>query len=142
MKLSRKTILAGTLLVALPIANAAEGPFEYSANVALTSDYVWRGYTQTDEGFATQGGFDINHETGIYVGTWGSNVKFLEDNTVEPSDRADVELDLYLGYGGELDHGVSYDVQVTRYMYPGSGSDLNYSIGNIKNEKIWPAIQK
>jgi len=126
MKLSGKTVLAGTLLLTLPIAHAAEGPFELSANVALTSDYVWRGYTQTDEGWATQGGFDIKHETGIYVGTWGSNVKFLEDNTVKPEDRADLELDLYLGYAGDLDYGLSYDVKAIRYMYPGAGSDLNY----------------
>ncbi|RKZ46085.1 MAG: hypothetical protein DRR16_20820 [Candidatus Parabeggiatoa sp. nov. 3] len=126
MKLSGKTLLAGTLLATLPIAHAAEGPFEYSANVALTSDSVWRGYTQTDEGWATQGGFDINHETGIYVGAWGSNVKLLEGNTVKPKDRADLELDLYLGYAGELTHGLSYDIKAIRYMYPRAGSDLNY----------------
>ena len=131
MKLSCKTTVAtGVLLASLPTVQAAaeEGPFEFSANVALTSDYVWRGFTQTDDGIAIQGGFDISHETGFYLGTWGSNVKFLEDETVKPEDRAHVELDLYIGFGNELGNGFSYDVKAGHYMYPGAGSDLDYDM--------------
>ena len=58
-----------------------------SANVAFTSDYVWRGMTQSD-GPAIQGGFDYEADGGFYAGIWGSNVNF--------NDGAGSELDLYL----------------------------------------------
>jgi uncharacterized protein (TIGR02001 family) len=126
MKFSRKTVLATALLAALPLAQAQDDLF--SANVAITSDYVWRGLTQTDEGIAIQGGFDLNHESGLYVGTVGSNVKFLEDNTVKPEDRADLEIDLYVGYNGELDNGIGYGLKAGHYLYPGAGTDLKYDM--------------
>ncbi|KHD09597.1 hypothetical protein PN36_13585 [Candidatus Thiomargarita nelsonii] len=128
MKLSKRLLTTCVLLASLPTAQAAAeiGGFEFSANVALTSDYVFRGFTQTDEGWAIQGGFDINHGSGFSVGVWGSNVKFLEDATVEPENRADIEIDLYVGYGNELDSGISYDLTALYYMYPGVDSDLNY----------------
>jgi uncharacterized protein (TIGR02001 family) len=130
MKLSYKTtVITSVLLASLPTAQAApEGPFAFSANVALTSDYLFRGITQTDGGFAIQGGFDINHETGFYIGTWGSNLKFLEGNTVKAEDRADIELDLYIGFAKDLGNGFSYNVKAGQYLYPGAGSDLNYDM--------------
>jgi len=127
MNFSYQTVLASALLASLPLVQAAEDvPFEFSANVALTSDYVWRGMSQNDEGWAIQGGFDITHETGFTLGTWASNVKFLEDDTVKPEDRADIEVDFYLGYEGEADNGYSYGIKAGRYTYPGAASDLNY----------------
>ena len=130
MKFSYKiTFMAGILMASLlPVSQAAEAPFKFSANVALTSDYVFRGITQTDEGIAIQGGFDANHASGFYFGTWGSNVKFLENNTIAPEDRADVEIDLYVGFSGGLDNGLSYDVKAGQYMYPGADSNLNYDL--------------
>ncbi len=122
-----KTVLSIALATCFSWAYAAEQPFEVSANVALTTDYIVRGLTQTDEGPALQGGFDLSHENGLYIGTWGSNVKFLEGDSVQPEDRADLEIDAYLGYANELDSGLNYDLGLIYYMYPGSGSDLNYN---------------
>ncbi len=132
MTFSHKTTLATILLTSLPIAQAEVGnPFEFSANVALTSDYVFRGISQTDEGFAIQGGFDVAHETGFSMGTWASNVKYLEDNTVNPEDRADIEIDLYVGYDGKWGDGGSYGIKAGRYSYPGAGSHLNYDFNEF-----------
>ena len=64
-----------------------------SANVSFTSDYIWRGMTQTD-GPALQGGFDFESESGFYAGIWGSNVNFNNGNGQE--------LDYYAGYGFSL----------------------------------------
>ena len=47
---------------------------EFSANVALTSDYIFRGISQNESDPAIQGGFDVAHTSGIYAGVWGSNV--------------------------------------------------------------------
>lgn len=121
-----KTVLSIALASCFSLAHSAEQPFSVSANVALASDYVVRGITQTDEGPAIQGGFDFNHDSGFYIGTWGSNVKFLEGADVKPEDRADIEVDAYFGYANELNNGLSYDLGWIYYAYPGAGGDLNY----------------
>ena len=68
---------------------------EFTGNVAATTNYVWRGVTQIDDGPAVQGGLDYAHDSGFYVGTWASNVDFDGENDPQ------YELDLYGGYGGE-----------------------------------------
>jgi len=124
MKAGSQLFLVSTLLTSFSWAQAAENtPFELSANVAMTTDYVWRGFSQSEEEAAIQGGFDINHESGVYLGTWSSSVDFAEDN---PADRASTELDFYLGYASELPSGGTYDIGYIYYSYPGAGEDLNY----------------
>ncbi|GIR87296.1 MAG: hypothetical protein CM15mP86_07550 [Gammaproteobacteria bacterium] len=82
---------------------------EFESNVALSSDYIWRGMTQTAEEPAISGGFDIAGESGLYFGTWASNVEF--------GDGAALELDWYAGYASELDNGFSYDIGYLAYTY-------------------------
>ena len=87
---------------------------EFESNVAIANDYVWRGMTQTSEEPAISGGFDIAGESGLYFGTWASNVEF--------GDGAALELDWYAGYANELDNGLSYDVGYLAFTYPGEDS--------------------
>ena len=70
MKFS-KTLLASALLASASVAQA-----ELSANVAAVSNYFWRGVSQTDDKAAVQGGIDYSHESGLYAGTWASNIDF------------------------------------------------------------------
>ena len=117
----RFTALALTgALIASPIV--AKAAWEGSANIGLTSDYVFRGISQTDENPAIQGGFDLAHDSGFYVGTWASNVDFNEGT----DDDADMELDVYVGFAGEAGD-FSYDVSLLRYIYPGSETDFDYN---------------
>ena len=87
---------------------------EFESNVAIANDYVWRGMTQTAEEPAISGGFDIAGESGLYFGTWASNVEF--------GDGAALELDWYAGYANELDNGLSYDIGYLAFTYPGEDS--------------------
>ena len=92
---------------------AQDSPHEISANVSILTDYLYRGISQTNENFALQGGFDYAHSpTGLYIGTWASNVDFAES----------LEIDVYGGIGGELGKGLSWDVGGLYYMYPGSNA--------------------
>lgn len=84
----------------------AEG--EFSGNVTLTSDYVFRGFTQTDGAPMIQGGFDYADDS-FYVGTWASGVDF--------GDGTSTEIDVYAGWtptvgAFDLDLGAIY------YWYP------------------------
>ena len=97
------------------------GPIEVSANVALTSEYRFRGVDLSGGDFAIQGGIDVVHESGFYVGTWASS---LDEDTV---GFGATELDIYGGWSGDLTDGLSADVGVIGYLYPDAGpGDFDY----------------
>lgn len=108
-KLSMAVLGAGALMAS--VSGAAAQDVEISGNVALTTNYVFRGITQSDDGPAVQGGFDVS-AGGWYAGTWASSVDFGDDTTME--------LDVYGGYGGAITEALSYDVGVIYYAYPDS----------------------
>lgn len=96
---------------------------EVSFNVAVTSDYRYRGISQTRLKPALQGGADYTHNpTGLYAGTWLSTIKWIKDT---PGGDASIEWDIYAGKRGEIVPDVSYDVGVLRYQYP--SNNLNPS---------------
>jgi uncharacterized protein (TIGR02001 family) len=99
-----------------------------SANVALASEYVWRGVTQSSEDPVVQGGFDVSHSSGLYVGTWASS---LESNSGK-TDAASTEIDVYAGYKGKL-KGLSYDLGYLRYIYAEQNEDsaADYGFGEV-----------
>ena len=84
---------------------------DLSANAAVTSNYIWRGISQTNDGAAGQGGIDWGNDSGLYAGTWVSNVAFGN------SADAGYEMDVYAGFAGEAG-SVGYDVGVITYQYP------------------------
>ena len=119
MKLNYKALCAGAMFLVSTMAAADSSPV--TANVVLTNDYVWRGASQSAEEMALQGGFDYAHDSGFYLGVWGSNVDF-EDQV---SEGAQLELDLYGGYGWQA-AGVDWDVGLLHYSYPGAAGALDY----------------
>ena len=84
-----------------------------TGNLALTSNYMFRGISQTWDKPAIQGGFDWTHPSGFYLGTWASNVS---DNIY---NNASVEWDLYGGYNGSINDDLTYNVSLLGYFYPG-----------------------
>ena len=115
------TLTSGTVL-AQAAAPAEKPDFVVTGNFGITSDYRFRGLQQTDGDPAFQGGFDLAHSSGLYVGTWGSNVSSW---AAGPYTSTKLEIDLYGGYKTEV-AGVAVDVGAIAYMYPGSstgGSD-------------------
>ncbi|APG63427.1 hypothetical protein LPB140_00670 [Sphingorhabdus lutea] len=92
-------------------ATAAPGPIEISGNVALTSDYRFRGIGFSDGDIAVQGGIDLSHESGFYVGTWASSI---EDSPT----YGHTELDIYGGWSGDIASGLNLDVGLLYYAYP------------------------
>jgi len=114
---SRKNALATLLCAGLLSAGAAHA--EVSGSITLTSDYLFRGITQTDEKPALQGGVEWAHDSGFYVGTWGSSISWLSDS--DPDISSQLELDGYVGFRGDFgDSGFGYDVGAVHYWYPGS----------------------
>ncbi len=112
----RKSVLA--VLLCSSLAAAGQASAEVSGSVTVVSDYVFRGVTQTNEKPALQAGLTWEHESGFYVGTWGSSISWLSDS--DPDVSSQVELDVFAGYAGEFgESGVGYDVGANYYWYPG-----------------------
>ena len=120
MKMSKIAIATG--LAVMGLSGLAQA--ELSANIGATSNYVWRGQTQTQDQAAISGGIDYNHDSGFYAGTWVSNIDWGTAGSGE-------ELDLYLGFSGEAS-GIGYDVGAIRYVYPSiDNSDFTELYGNV-----------
>lgn len=118
-----------TWVAVLACANAAIAPqaaraqdaetHAFSANVGVVSQYVFRGLAQTNRRPAIQGGFDYAHASGLYAGTWLSNVNWVADAI--PDASASLEADFYAGFRGEFGStGITGDIGYLRYQYPGS----------------------
>lgn len=148
MRSMSKTLVAASLLaVTGPVAaETTWNGISFSGNATIGTDYVFRGFSQTNENPTIQGGFDAAHESGFYAGVWASNVDFGENAaTLEavlagdllPADAAlldepSIEIDFYGGFAGELgDLGLGYDIGAIYYMYPGSDSSLDYGYWEI-----------
>lgn len=121
----RNACLTAVFSIALlPQAQAEEKKpeHEFSANLGLTSDYRYRGLSQSRLQPALQGGVDYSHNpTGWYAGAWASTIKWTKD----AGGSGDLELDLYGGKKGEISKDFSYDVGLLTYVYPSNGLKPN-----------------
>lgn len=95
-----------------------------TSTATLSTDYLFRGISQTRNRPAAQGTFDLAHESGVYVGAFVSNATFLGN----PFNDTRQEVDLLAGYRFTLGD-VSLDVGYIAYLYPGQtkppGTQLN-----------------
>lgn len=90
---------------------------QFSANAAITTDYVSRGISQSDGHPAIQGGLDWAHpDTGLYAGMWGSSVDL---------GKASAEVDLYGGITRTVDK-LTWDLGALYYYYPGVNHSAHY----------------
>lgn len=114
------------LLVALPmcrlalaqdVANAPEAPYAITGNLAVVSDYVFRGITQTWGHPAIQGGADLNMKNGFVAGFWASSI------SERSYPGSAMELDLYANYGANFNDDWSWRVGLYGYVYPGGNLD-------------------
>jgi len=95
-----------TLLLAFSVLPVFAG---MNGHVGYTSDYMWRGQSQTMGGGAFQAGMDLDYE-GFFVGAWASEVDFGDDS-------ASLEYDLYGGYKFAVSDKLSMDVGVMQYRW-------------------------
>lgn len=118
MKLSSlaKALLASSMLFTAAHATADE-PITVTGSAAFTTDYLFRGISQTGNNAAVQAGMTAAHESGAYFSVWGSSVTGFTEGGLE--------LDALLGFSGKAGE-VGYDVGVMHYGYPSSDSVNGY----------------
>ncbi|MFZ0257504.1 MAG: TorF family putative porin [Gammaproteobacteria bacterium] len=124
MKALPRSLLVMTLLPAAAMAQE-KPPYSISANTAITTDYTFRGISQTDESWAIQGGFDGSYSLNavdLYAGVWASNVDFND------GDEAQTEFDIYGGFTGTLPviEDMTWNAGVIYFAYPGADTERDY----------------
>ncbi|MCB5364712.1 hypothetical protein H0484_13225 [Pusillimonas sp. CC-YST705] len=116
---------------------APQAHAEFSGNATLTTNYMWRGVSQSDRKPAVQAGLQYSHESGLYASVWGSSVKFVPDN------GARTEFNFVAGWSGNIAPDWALDVYGLRYQYPAADDDLNWNEINASltwRENYWLAI--
>jgi uncharacterized protein (TIGR02001 family) len=112
--------LLGILCGVLVLTHSAQAA-DLSGSATLTSDYIWRGSSQTQDGPAVQAGITLRGNSGFYASVWGSNVK------PAPEAQANTEFDITVGWGKQLRDNWAVDVNLLRYQYPSTATDLNWT---------------
>ena len=146
--MSLKKVALAAALGSFPMTQAFGA--EVSGNIALTTDYKFRGISQSDSAPSVQGGFDIAFDNGAYVGTWGAAVDF--DCAIDTCGglNGGIELDYYAGFASDISDSVSFDIGYIYYDYPqdegllgdygeiyGSLSFGDFGIGMNYSDEYW-----
>ena len=105
---------------------------EMTGNIGVHSEYLLRGIGRENDDTAVQGGFDYSHDSGLYLGYWGSNLGYSYDRNVgaDPGGNG-FENDLYGGFAGSAGD-VSYKLGLIQYYYINvDDSDLTEFLANV-----------
>ena len=109
-------IALSSLIASFAFAEETKPDNEVSFNLGATSDYRYRGISQTRLQPALQGGADyVNNPNSFYMGAWFSTISWIKD--IPNGGNTPLEIDLYLGKRGEITKDVSYDIGVLSYVY-------------------------
>ncbi len=127
MKLNAIALAAVLAATSFGAQAEAKSDWTVTGNAGLFTDYRFRGISQTDKKPAFQGGFDVGHSSGFYLGNWNSNI---DSNFF---GGANLEMDFYGGYKGAAG-AIAYDIGLLHYYYPNSDR-----LGNdkIKNTELY-----
>ncbi|MGZ5268432.1 MAG: TorF family putative porin [Caldimonas sp.] len=102
-------------------------PPPFTANIAVTSNYKYRGQDQGNNKPAVQGGFDWS-QNGFYLGNWNSSIGFT---------NAGIEMDFYGGYKGEIVKDLGYDVGILQYYYPQKNKVVSFNTTELYGALSW-----
>jgi uncharacterized protein (TIGR02001 family) len=114
MNKSLLSLAVALCVTAIPAVAQAQAASPLTFNASLTTDYRYRGISQSRLGAAVQGGLDYAAPSGFYVGAWASSIQWIKDG----GGDAPLEIDLYGGWKGEVAKGLTLDVGALSYQYP------------------------
>ncbi|MCF8176351.1 MAG: TorF family putative porin [Burkholderiaceae bacterium] len=143
MRTTLIAVVAGALSLPAFVMAADASPHAFTGNAGLVSNYVFRGISQSGGKAALQGGFDYAHASGLYAGTWASNVNWVTDNyggTGLPSASNSLEIDVYGGYKGAITDDVGFDVGLITYNYPGSNTTVGGTFLKPDTTEVYGAL--
>ena len=139
------SLLTLSLLSVTGVAQAQAAESTLTFNAGVVSDYRYRGISQTRLQPALQGGVDYAHKSGLYVGAWGSTIKWIQDTGASfpagggtPGVKGSMELDIYGGYKWAVG-SVAYDLGVLRYEYARNNLQIVDGYVNANTTEVYGA---
>jgi len=114
------------LLALMMFAGISAAQAQVTGNLGLTSDYRFRGVSQTQNAPAVQGGIDYNHVSGLYIGNWNSSV-----SSQVYTNGAGVESDVYAGFKKQVFGNFTLDVGTMNYFYPRAGTNGSFDTNEV-----------
>jgi len=104
-----------------PVETSAPSSLTLSGEVTATSQYRFRGVSQSDEDPALQGQLTLTHTSGFYAGAFASTL-----DGFGKKGGADAELDLFAGYRADLGSGMNLDAGLLYYAFPGGDGPQDF----------------
>lgn len=141
-QISMAALLSVAAVGAFAQTKAPEPDYTLSYNVGATTDYRYRGLSQSRLKPAVQGGLDFSHKNGFYLGAWASTIQWIKDDGKKGgvnTGSSNLEIDLYGGYKGSFNTDISYDVGALQYFYP-SNKYKNLSGSSANTTEIYGAV--
>ena len=117
----KKLLIALMMVAGISVAQA-----QVSGNLGLTSDYRFRGVSQTQNAPAVQGGIDYNHVSGLYIGNWNSSV-----SSQVYTNGSGVESDVYAGFKKQVFGNFVVDIGSYNYFYPRAGTNGSFDTNEV-----------
>jgi uncharacterized protein (TIGR02001 family) len=114
------------LLTLMMVAGISVAQAEVTGNLGLTSDYRFRGVSQTQNAPAVQGGIEYNHVSGLYVGNWNSSV-----SSQLYTGGAGIESDVYAGFRKQVFGNFTLDVGSMNYFFPRAGTNGSFDTNEV-----------
>lgn len=129
-----RRLLVSILLLCAHNSSAAE----FAGYVAITTDYVKRGVTQSNGNPALQLGTDLSFTNGFFLGAWASTI----DINNGPGRQRDLEVNYYAGYVVDATKFWRISASAVAYDYPGQSGNVNYayqeySLGGSYDDRLW-----
>jgi uncharacterized protein (TIGR02001 family) len=140
-KIARNMVLLAFALSGAAFAQTTQAPaYELSYNIGAVSDYRYRGISQSARKPALQGGIDFTTNSGFYLGTWASTIRWIKDSSFPgASAKGSLEVDVYAGYKGAINDMFSFDVGGLQYWYP-DNSYKNITGTNANTFELYGAV--
>ena len=149
MSIKQTTVALAALLVAnfataqTAAPKAPEPSYTMSYNLGVTSDYRYRGISQSGLKPALQGGLDYANKNGVYLGAWASTIKWIKDDgriAGVDAGSSPVELDLYGGYKFEAAKDLTLDFGALQYVYTGNKYNAIANSSNANTLELYGAV--
>ena len=127
----------GIVLLTICAAHGTAQAQELTVYAALTSDYVYRGVSNSDEHAAVQLGLDVGSDAGLFAGVWASTTDITTGGRHRPR-----EVDYYVGFLQHFDNDWSASVSINRYTYPAADSNVDYNYNELAtvisyHDRVW-----
>lgn len=119
---NKLTLIVSILFLCMTMVHAEDVIHEFGGSIWLTTNYMFRGITNTDNNPAIQGEVDYSYyPVGFNAYIWASNIDFDDGDST-------IEIEYGAGFSGETNNGIGWDIGAIYYSYPGSDRepDIDY----------------